>query len=134
MALTRAQYAFTTEDLKVLLGVLSNEIVSHHIHKLVQVMYIYHFFFFSDLVHEVGDFMFYIISFSGTGGDDPYHVRVLGPQGDGSVSGVQSGGSRSQKCQRFGNLWYLLNRWTFLNLWYLPNLPMNFLRSFCMEG
>ena len=45
LALTRAQDAFTAEDLKVFLGIHSNEIVSRHIHKLVQVMYTYHTFF-----------------------------------------------------------------------------------------
>nr|XP_023884771.1 uncharacterized protein LOC111996965 [Quercus suber] len=36
--MTRAQDAFTTEDLQVLSGVPSNEIVGRHIHKLVQVL------------------------------------------------------------------------------------------------
>ena len=35
LALTRAQDAFTTEELKVFSGVPSNEIVDRHIHKLV---------------------------------------------------------------------------------------------------
>lgn len=35
LALTRAQDAFTLKDLKVFLGMLSNEIVDRHIHKLV---------------------------------------------------------------------------------------------------
>lgn len=35
LALTRAQDAFTPEDLKVLSSMPSNEIVSRHIHKLV---------------------------------------------------------------------------------------------------
>ena len=41
LALTRAQDAFTIEELKVLSTMPSNEIVGHHIHKLVQVMYLY---------------------------------------------------------------------------------------------
>ena len=47
LALTRAQDAFTTEDLKVFFSIHSNEIVSCHIHKLVHVMYSYHTFFSS---------------------------------------------------------------------------------------
>ena len=35
LALTRAQDAFIADDLKVLSGIHSNEIVGHHIHKLV---------------------------------------------------------------------------------------------------
>ena len=45
LALTRAQDAFIADDLKVLSGIHSNEIVGHHIHKLVQVMYLYYSFF-----------------------------------------------------------------------------------------
>ena len=76
LALMRAQDAFTVEDLKAFSSIHSNEIVSHHIHKLIQVMYTYHTFFLlcCGLAHEVEDFMFYIISFSGAGKDDPHHV------------------------------------------------------------
>ena len=35
LALLRAQEIFTTEDLKVFSGMPSNEVVGHHIHKLV---------------------------------------------------------------------------------------------------
>ena len=45
LALTKAKDAFTVEDLKVLSGVPSNEIVGRHIHKLVQVMYLCNFTF-----------------------------------------------------------------------------------------
>ena len=41
LALTRAQDAFTIEELKVLPTMPSNEIVGRHIHKLIQVMYLY---------------------------------------------------------------------------------------------
>ena len=41
LALTRAQDPFTIEELKVFSGRPSNEIVGRHIHKLVQVMYLY---------------------------------------------------------------------------------------------
>ena len=43
LAMTRAQDAFTTEDLQVLSGMPSNEIVGCHIHKLIQVINLYHF-------------------------------------------------------------------------------------------
>ena len=46
LALTRAHDVFTAKDLKVFSGMPSNEIVGSHIHKLVQVMYTYHSFFF----------------------------------------------------------------------------------------
>ena len=36
--------------------------------------------------------MFYMILFSGVGGDDPHHVEVLEPRGEGCVSGIQGGG------------------------------------------
>ena len=45
LALTKAKDAFTVEELKVLSGVPSNEIVGRHIHKLVQVMYLCNFTF-----------------------------------------------------------------------------------------
>ena len=38
LALTRAQDAFTTNKLKVLFGVPSNEIVGRHVHKLIQLI------------------------------------------------------------------------------------------------
>ena len=41
LALMRAQDAFTIEELNVLSGMPSNEIMGHHIHKLVQVMFLY---------------------------------------------------------------------------------------------
>ena len=46
LALMRAQDVFTIEDRKVFSSMPSNEIVGHHIHKLVQVMCMYHSFFF----------------------------------------------------------------------------------------
>ena len=57
LALTRAQDAFTNEELKVLSCVPSSKIVSRHIHKLVQVMYLYNFtfpFLFFCIVLKVG--------------------------------------------------------------------------------
>ena len=53
LALTRAQDAFTVKDLKVFSSIHSNEIVSHHIHKLIQVMYTYHTFFFFVVVWHI---------------------------------------------------------------------------------
>ena len=41
--MTSAPDAFTTEDLQVLFGVPSNEIMGCHIHKLAQVVNLYHF-------------------------------------------------------------------------------------------
>ena len=46
LALMKAQDAFTVEELKVFLGIPSNEIVGRHIYKLVQVIYLYYSFFF----------------------------------------------------------------------------------------
>ena len=40
LALTRAQDAFMAEEHKVFSGVPSNEVMDHHIHKLVQVVYL----------------------------------------------------------------------------------------------
>ena len=45
LALMRAQDAFTAKELKVFSGVPSNEIMGCHIHKLVQVKYLYHLLF-----------------------------------------------------------------------------------------
>ena len=81
------------------LGMSSNKIVGRHIHKLVQVMYLYHFFFFfSDFEYRSKGLMFYMIFFLGSGGDDPRHVGVPEPQGEGCVSGVQGRGSRGREC------------------------------------
>lgn len=44
LALIRVQDTFTAKDLKALSGMPSNEIVSRHIHKLVQVLNLYFFF------------------------------------------------------------------------------------------
>ena len=52
------------------------------------------FFFFSDFVYGSEGLMFYMIFFSGARGDDPHHVRVPEPRGEGYISGVQGGGSR----------------------------------------
>ena len=41
LMLTRAQDAFTIEELKVFSGVPSNKIVNRYIYKLVQVMYLF---------------------------------------------------------------------------------------------
>ena len=41
LALTRVRDAFMTDELKALFGAPSNEIVDRHIHKLVQVIYLY---------------------------------------------------------------------------------------------
>ena len=71
LMLTRAQDAFTIEELKVFSGVPSNKIVNRYIYKLVQVMYLFRdspliFFFLIvlDLVFRCW-------------GDHPYHLRVL---------------------------------------------------------
>ena len=45
LALTRAQDAFTAKELKVFFSVHSEEIVGRHIHKLIQVKYLYHLLF-----------------------------------------------------------------------------------------
>ena len=45
LVLTRAQDAFIVEELKVFSSMPFNEIIGCHIHKLVQVMYLYHLFF-----------------------------------------------------------------------------------------
>ena len=45
LVLTRGQDAFIAEELKVFSSMPSNEIMGRHIHKLVQVMYLYHLFF-----------------------------------------------------------------------------------------
>ena len=42
LAMTRVQDALTVEDLQVLSGMPSNKIVGRHIHKLVQVINLYH--------------------------------------------------------------------------------------------
>ena len=39
LALARAQSTITTEDLKALFGIPSHEVVSRHIHKLIQVRF-----------------------------------------------------------------------------------------------
>ena len=71
LMLTRAQDAFTIEELKVFSGVPSNKIVNRYIYKLVQVMYLFRdspliFFFLIvlDLVFRCW-------------GDHPNHLRVL---------------------------------------------------------
>ena len=43
LAMTSAPDTFTIKDLQVLFGVPANEIVGHHIHKLIQVVNLYHF-------------------------------------------------------------------------------------------
>ena len=45
LVLTREQDAFIAEELKVFSSMPSNKIMGRHIHKLVQVMYLYHLFF-----------------------------------------------------------------------------------------
>ena len=52
VALARAQDTFTTEDMKVFTGVFAHEVVDHHLHKFVQVLYLcdFTFFFFSPFV------------------------------------------------------------------------------------
>ena len=53
LALARAQESFSVEELKVFSGMPSHEIMGRHIHKLVQVLYLYNFtiFFFFLLLH-----------------------------------------------------------------------------------
>ena len=46
LAVARAQDAFTTGELRVFSGMPSNEVVGHHIHKLVQVVYLCNFTLF----------------------------------------------------------------------------------------
>ena len=73
LALARAQKAFTTEELRAFSGVSSNEVVGHHIHKLVQVMYLCNFtlFFLSFFYCSEG-----WVFFSGTGGESSHYFRV----------------------------------------------------------
>ena len=57
LAVARAQDAFTTGELRVFSGMPSNEVVGHHIHKLVQVVYLCNFtlfFFFFCIFLNVG--------------------------------------------------------------------------------
>lgn len=59
LVLTKAQDAFTAEDLKLFSGMPSNKLVGRHIHKLVQVMYLCIFtfsFLFFCIVLKVGSF------------------------------------------------------------------------------
>ena len=53
LALARPQESFSVEELKVFSGMPSHEIMGRHIHKLVQVLYLYNFtiFFFFLLLH-----------------------------------------------------------------------------------
>ena len=46
LALARAQEAFTTEELRVFSGMSPNKVVGRHLHKLVQVVYLYKFILF----------------------------------------------------------------------------------------
>ena len=41
--------------------------------------------------------MLCMIFFLGAGGDDPYHVKVPEPQGEGCVNGIQGGGSGDEE-------------------------------------
>ena len=73
----------------------SNEIVSRHIHKLVQVKYSYHLFFLSfPLLHGFESWMLCVIFFSAAGGNHPHYIGVLESGGEGHVSGIQGGGSK----------------------------------------
>ena len=86
LAMTSAPNAFTTEDLQVLFGVPSNEIVGCHIHKLVQVVN----FFLSLFLFLLG-FERWIL-FSGSGGDYSHYLRVPESGGKGYIHKVQVAG------------------------------------------
>ena len=58
IAQARAQEVFTTEELKVLSSTPSNEVVGRHIHKLVQVLYLYNFTIFFSFLHHPENFTF----------------------------------------------------------------------------
>ncbi|KAK9983587.1 hypothetical protein SO802_033112 [Lithocarpus litseifolius] len=72
----RAHEVVTIEDLKVFSSVPSNEGVAHHIHKLIQVMYLcnfsppFLFLFFFLIVLKASIF------FSGIEGESSYHLGV----------------------------------------------------------
>ena len=85
-ALTRAQDAFTVEELKVFSSVPSNEIVDRHVLKLVQVVYLCKDSPFLFLCSESWTL------FSSIGGDHPYHLGVPKQRGEGHVSEVPNGG------------------------------------------
>lgn len=55
-------------------------------------------FSFPDFVHGSEGLVFYMISFLGARRDNPHHVKVLETRGEGSVSGVEGGGSGSEEC------------------------------------
>ena len=86
LALTRAQDAFTVEELKVFSSVPSNEIVDRHVLKLVQVVYLCKDSPFLFLCSESWTL------FSSIGGDHPYHLGVPKQRGEGHVSEVPNGG------------------------------------------
>ena len=46
VVLARVQETFTAKEMKVFSGTTPNEVVVHHLHKLVQVVYLSKFFFF----------------------------------------------------------------------------------------
>ena len=64
LAVERVHEVFTVEDLKIFLGVPSNEIMARHVHKIVQVVYLCNFKNF---------FLKALISFLGLGGKSSYH-------------------------------------------------------------
>ena len=65
LAVERVHEVFTVEDLKIFLGVPSNEIMARHVHKIVQVVYLCNF--------KIFFFLKALISFSGLGGKSSYH-------------------------------------------------------------
>ena len=80
--MARAQDIFTTDEIKVFLGLSPSELVGRHLHKLVQVMNLcklYFPFFFVYIVLRYGSLLFLSLSlffFLDAGGEPPSFLGV----------------------------------------------------------
>ena len=91
-AVARAYEVITAKDLKVFSGTPPDEVASHHIHKLVQVMYLCNFILsFLFFLHCPENF------FSGVEGESSYHLGVSYSGGEGCVRSVSTGGFGGRK-------------------------------------